>query len=403
MTDDSTPNTEEQTTEAPNTRSFARAALSFLSALKVPALAVFSAFVCGAVLIVFTNPDCLYAWARFFNDPVRALSLSWNATFDAYRALLVGAVGSKYAISETITRAGPLIFAGLSVAFAFKAGLFNIGAAGQILMGSAAAAYVGFTYELPAYIHLPLALLAGFAGGALWGGIAGVLRATTGAHEVISTIMLNFIALNLLNFLLTTTAFRPEGDLNLRSYTVNETAMLPKFNDAYRADWGFVLALVAVVVVWWVLQRSTAGFSFKALGANASAARYAGMGAVFLMISAMGIAGGLAGLAGTAVVLGITPQLTATGLPPLGFDAIAVALLGRSNPVGVLFAALLFGGLQAGALTMQVQTETPTDIVTVIQALIVMFVAAPGLVRGIYRINTQATVAPALTTNWGKS
>ena len=391
------------TTPEPGRIRRGRMARRAIDVVKVPALAIFSALVCGALLIVFTNPDCLYAWARFFNDPVRALSLSWDVTSEAYKALFIGAVGSRNAISETIVRAGPLILGGLSVAFAFKAGLFNIGAAGQILMGSTAAAYVGFTFDLPAYIHLPLALVAGFAGGALWGGIAGLLRAVTGAHEVICTIMLNFIALNLLNFLLTTTAFRPEGDLNLRSFQVKESAILPRFNDAYRADWGFVVALVAVGVVWWVLQRSTAGFSFKTLGANANAARYAGMGTVFLIITAMSVAGGLAGLAGTAVVLGITPQLASRGLPALGFDAIAVALLGRSNPFGVLFAALLFGGLQAGALTMQARTDTPTDIVTVIQALIVMFVAAPGLVRGIYRINAQAPSAPALTANWGKS
>jgi len=372
-----------------------------LRALKVPALALFSALVVGGFLIVFTDPDCLYAWARFFNDPLRAITRSFDTVWDAYSALFQGAVGSRRAISETLTLTTPLVLAGLSVAFAFKAGLFNIGAAGQIIMGTVFAGYVGFTFDLPAPLHVALAVLAGFVGGALWAGLAGVLRATTGAHEVITTIMLNFIALRFLDWLLTTTAFLPPGRENPVSKRVADSARLPRFSDDLRVNAGILLAILAVILVWWVLRRSTLGFQVQALGLNQDAARYAGMRTGLLIVGAMAFAGGLSGLAGASVVLGITPLITG-GLPSTGYDAIAVALLGRSNPVGVFFAALLFGGMQAGALRMQAATSTPVDIVVVIQALIIMFVAAPMLVRAIYRVKADGTDTPAFTTNWGK-
>ncbi|MHB1137900.1 MAG: ABC transporter permease, partial [Microthrixaceae bacterium] len=310
-------------------------------------------------------------------------------------------LGSRRAISETLTLTTPLVFAGLSVAFAFRAGLFNIGAAGQIIMGSVFAGFVGFTFDLPTPLHIALAVLAGVVGGALWGGLAGLLRATTGAHEVITTIMLNFIALRFLDWLLTTRAFLPEGRNNPVSKQVRDTARLPRFTDDLRVNLGILVALAAVALVWWILQRSTLGFQVQALGLNVDAARYAGMRTGLLIAGAMAIAGGLSGVAGASMVLGITPVLTG-GLPATGYDAIAVALLGRSNPVGVFFAALLFGGMQAGALRMQSATSTPIDIVIVIQALIIMFVAAPELVRRIYRVRTDSVSTPAFTTNWGK-
>ena len=369
--------------------------------LKVPALALLSALIVGAVFIIFTDPEALYAWARFGNDPMRALSRSWEAVSAAYSALFMGAVGSRRAISETLTLTTPLVFAGLSVAFAFKAGLFNIGAAGQIIMGTIFAGFVGFTFDLPAPLHVALAVIAGFVGGALWAGLAGLLRATTGAHEVITTIMLNFIALRFLDWLLTTRLFLPDGRDNPVSERVADSARLPRFSEDLRVNAGILVAILAVMIVWWILQRSTLGFQVQALGLNADAARYAGMRTALLIVGAMGFAGGLAGLAGASIVLGITPLITG-GLPSTGYDAIAVALLGRSNPIGVFFAALLFGGMQAGALRMQAETSTPIDIVIVIQALIIMFVAAPELVRAIYRVKADNVDTPSFTTNWGR-
>jgi general nucleoside transport system permease protein len=214
--------------------------------------------------------------------------------------------------------------------------------------------------------------------------------------------MLNFIALRLLEYFLTTSLFLPNGQKNPVSRPIPDSAKLPKFSGDLRVSFGIGLALLAVAVVWWVLRRSTWGFEIQALGLNQSAARYAGMRTALLISLAMAAAGGLAGLAGATVVLGISPVLTGGVAGSIGFDAIAVALLGRSSPVGVLGAALLFGGLQAGALRMQAETSTPIDIVTVIQALILVFVAAPELIRAIYRIKAERTDTPTFTTNWGK-
>lgn len=373
-----------------------------LAPLKVPVLAIFTALVVGGLLIIFTNPDCLYAWARFFNDPIRALSRSWTAVSEAYSALLRGALGSPRAISETLTLSTPLILAGLAVAFAFKAGLFNIGANGQLIMGATGAAFVALNWDLPFPLHLLLCLVAAMVAGGIWAGIAGVLRATTGAHEVITTIMLNFIALRLLEYFLTTRFFLPTGQFNPVSRPIPDSAKLPRFTDTQRVSLGIVVAVLAVLVVWWILRRSTWGFEVQAMGLNQSAARYAGMRTALLISLAMVVAGSLAGLGGATIILGVSPALTAGVAGSIGFDAIAVALLGRSSPFGVLAAALLFGGLQAGALTMQAETSTPIDIVTVIQALILVFVAAPELIRAIYRIKAARSDAPTFTTNWGR-
>jgi general nucleoside transport system permease protein len=289
------------------------------------------------------------------------------------------------------------------VALAFRSGLFNIGAAGQLIVGAMFAGWVGFTWDLPSAIHLPLALAAGALGGAIWAGIAGVLKARTGAHEVITTIMLNYIAYRLLDYALRSSAFQRPGRNDPISQPVAESARLPEVViGELRFHAGFFVALVAVVGVWWLFERSTVGFRMKAVGANPFASRYAGMKVGATYVLAMGLAGALAGLAGTSNILG-RPSFSLTGgyYNEVGFDAIAVALLGRANPFGVLAAALLFGVLRSGATGMQAATSTPVDIILVIQALIIVFVAAPRLVRGIYRVRTAGGTEPAFTTNWG--
>ncbi len=376
----------------------------FLRSLKVPALAIFSALFLGGILIILTDTDVLWAWARFFNDPMRALTRSWEAVWDAYSALFAGAFGSLSAWSETLLRATPLILAGLAVAFAFKASLFNIGANGQMILGAIFSAYVGFTFDVTGWILVPLALAGGVLGGFLWGGIAGVLKATTGAHEVITTIMLNFIAAFLLAYFLTTDTFLPSGSANPISKNMLEQARLHRFIGGERVDIGIFVAIAAVVLVWWVLEKSTLGFQVKAVGLSPDAAKYSGMKVALIIALTLAAAGGLAGLAGATVVLGATGVLTGGVIGNLGFDAIAVALLGRSNPWGVLAAAILFGGLNAGAVNMQAETQIPVDIVIVIQALIILFVAAPGLVRAIYRIKKVDTEeAQSFTSSWGSS
>jgi ABC-type uncharacterized transport system permease subunit len=293
------------------------------------------------------------------------------------------------------------MFTGLSVALAFRAGLFNIGAAGQLIMGATCAAWVGFTWDLPRGLHVPLAVAAGFLGGALWGFIAGLLKARTGAHEVITTIMLNYVAYYLLDYALRSNAFQRSGRNDPISEQVSESARLPEITAGDLAiHAGLLLALAAAALVWWLLGRSTVGFQLRTVGANPFAARYSGMDVGRTYMLAMFLAAGLAGLAGASNVLGRPSfSLTSRYYGFLGFDGIAVALLGRANPVGVVGAALLFGTLRAGSTGMQ--ASTPVDIIVVIQALIIMFVAAPSVIRALYQVRAGRQTEQAFTTSWG--
>ena len=344
------------------------------SSVLIPVLAVITALVLGGVIIMATGA-------------------SFGETMNAYLALLRGSVGSVKAISETLTAATPLILAGLSVALAFRAGLFNIGGEGQMLIGGMFAVFVGFSITgLPFYVHLPLALAAGIVGGAIWGFIPGILKAKTGAHEVITTIMLNFIALRLVDFFLKTDLFQREGRNDPVSKTIEKSAALPQLlgwlDPALRVHLGLIVALVAAGFIHWLLFRTTTGFEFRAVGANPSAARYAGMSITKTYVLVMVISGALAGLAGTGQVLGVLDRATPGFSARIGFDGIAVALLGRSNPWGVVAAALLFGGLRAGGQEMQATANVGIDLISVIQALIIIFVAAPALIAAIFRLKT---------------
>ncbi len=313
-------------------------------------------------------------------------------------------MGSAAGIGRTLVEATPLALAGLSVAFAFRAGLFNIGAAGQLIIGATCAGWVGFTWTgLPAPLHVTTAVVAGFAGGAAWGAIAGVLKARTGAHEVITTIMLNYVSYRLLDHALRSDAFQPAGRDDLISKPVAASGRLPEVSvGEITVHAGLFLALAAAAVVWWLLERSTVGFRLRSVGANPHAARVAGMSVGGAYVLAMVVAGGLAGLAGTTNILG-RPSFSLTGgyYAFIGFDAIAVALLGRANPAGVLGASVLFGMLRAGSTSMQAATSTPVDIIVVIQALVILFVAAPALVRALYRIQAGRGTTQTFTTGWG--
>lgn len=336
----------------------------------VPIFAVIVALVVGALIMLATGVDL----------PTIGVS---------FVALAKGSVGSINSISETLTAAIPLVLAGLGLGLGFKAGLFNIGAEGQILMGGMAAVVFSFTFDgLPAYLLLPLSLIAGTLVGAAYASIAGILRATTGAHEVISTIMLNLISYQILAYLLRQPYIQKEGRADPISKSVPEAGRLPQLLDwidpNLRLHAGLFVMLIAVGVVWWVLFRSKIGFAFRASGENPDAARYAGMKSGLVIVAAMATAGGLAGLAGSAQVLGVLERASPGFSAGIGFNAIAVALLGRSHPVGILFAGLLFGGLEAGGRQMQVDAGVSIDIIGIIQALIVVFIAAPLLVRAIF-------------------
>lgn len=363
-------------------------------------LSIVLAMLIGAVLIVVSDSDVQETASYFFSRPSDMLLAIWESASSAYAAMFAGAVidfdaesfgDSLIPLADTLTYATPLIAAGLAVALAFRAGLLNIGAQGQILIGATLAGLVGFGMDLPPVVHLVFAVLAGFLGGAVWGGIAGFIKAKTGAHEVIVTIMLNHIAALLLAYLLTTGLFRREGQAAPISSFVADSATLPAFFEDSRLHFGLVVALLAAVYSWWLLSHSTMGFRFKAVGHNPHAATTAGISVARSYTAVMFIGGGLAGIAGASQVLGTEGYLSTSIAGELGFDAITVALLGRSSPIGTVAASLLFGALRAGAVTMQAQTGTPIDIVLVVQSLIVLFIAAPPLVRAVFRLKVRAS------------
>lgn len=358
--------------------------------------AALAAFIVGGLLIAATDPATQKAASYFFARPLDTISAGWTAAYESYLALLQGAIynpnGKSFVqqirpITETLTVATPLIFAGLAVALSFRAGLFNIGAQGQIILGAIVSGWVALNAGLPAVITIPLVVLGGILGGAIWGGIIGVLKAKTGAHEVILSIMMNYIAANLLVYLLKTPLLQREGSSNPISEKLPESSVFPQIlGPSFRLHLGFILAILAVLFISWLLNRSTIGFRLRAVGANPNAARTAGISVASGYIIVMAISGALAGLAGTAQVAGTEKVLTTGIAGTLGFDAITVALLGRSTPWGTFFAALLFGAFRAGGVSMQVATGTSIDIVLVLQALIVLFIAAPPLVRAMFRL-----------------
>jgi ABC-type uncharacterized transport system permease subunit len=355
------------------------------------------ALLVGAVLIIVSNDEALSKFSYFFAAPLDGITAGLSAVGDAYWALLTGSVGSGAALSGTLEKATPLICGGLGVSLAFRAGLFNIGAQGQLIAGAAAAAYVGFTWNLPVVLHLLVALLAALVAGGVWGGIVGLLKAQTGAHEVILTIMLNYVALQILRWLLNLNAFQVPGSDNPTSPVVDPDARFPQL---FGVHLGFYVALLAAVGVWWLLSRTTLGFEMRAVGSNPDAARTAGMSVAKAYVLAMVLAGVLAGLAGAQQILGHQDPLTDGIAGSIGFDSITVALLGRATPIGTVLAALLFGALQSGGIQMQAATGTPLSLSTVLQALIVLFIAAPALVKSIVRLRSQEGGTTVLAKGW---
>ncbi|WP_369851759.1 ABC transporter permease [Cryobacterium sp. Y82] len=369
----------------------------------ISVLAVVLALVVGAVLIAFTNDRVQETAGYFFSRPTDLVGAVWEAVAGAYSALFQGSIYNFRApnffnairpLTETLTFATPLIAAGLGVGLAFRVGMFNIGGRGQMLIAAGAAGWVAFAVELPAGIHLIVAIVAGLLGGAIWGGIVGLLKARTGAHEVIVTIMLNFVALYLIQFLLRTPgALQAPGSNNPKTPPMAATAVFPElFGPRYNLHAGFLTVIAATIFVWWLLSRSNLGFQFRAVGQNPSAARVAGINVKNVYLYAMAISGALVGLAGINQVLGTVTTGFGAGIDAgIGFDAITVALLGRSKPWGIFAAGILFGAFKAGGFAMQAAEGVPIDIVVVVQALIVLFIAAPPLVRAIFHLPTPGT------------
>lgn len=359
-------------------------------------LAIVLALIVGGILIALTNEDVQAASVYFFAQPGDTFVAAWNAVYNGYEALFRGAIfnarGADFAaqirpLTNTLGFAAPLIAAGLGVALAFRVGLFNIGARGQMLIGVAVAALLTFSLDLPIWLHIPVTLIAGIAGGALWGAIAGLIKARTGAHEVILTIMLNYIAYYLLLWTIRTPGLlqKPGTNQALGSATPESaqfpTLLGPQFP---LLDLGFVIVIVATLFVWWLIERSSLGMRMRAVGENPHAARAAGISVQRIYVYAMLFAGGLAGLAGMNQIQGaVTTGVTETIDAGIGFDAITVALLGRSRAWGTFAAGILFGALKAGSFSMQAQ-DIPVDIVLVVQSLVVLFIAAPPLLRTVF-------------------
>jgi simple sugar transport system permease protein len=366
---------------------FAKTLGQMREALLVPLLAIFTAIILGGLII----------WVAG-GDPIAA-----------YRGLVQGAFGSPAALSETAVWATPYIFAGLAVAFAFRGGLFNIGAEGQLAFGAVTAALIGYALPgwlhttLPPYIHIPLAVGLGMLAGAIWAAIPGALKAYTGGHEVINTIMMNYIALNITSFLLNGPMRDPDPlNLSARTPEIALSARIPPlFNiPGMRVHWGFILALLVAVFIWWLLWKTTLGFEIRTVGANPDAAKYAGINVKKTIVLTMAISGALAGLAGAIEVTALNYRHELGFSSGYGFDAIAIALLGKTNPYGVILAAILFGAMRNGGTRMQFLTQIPTDIISVIQALILLFVAADAIIRFIYHIHARQEQV-VLTRGWG--
>ncbi|WP_413354171.1 ABC transporter permease [Microbacterium sp. 1P06AB] len=359
-------------------------------------LAVVLALIVGGILIAVTNEDVEEASGYFFARPTDTIVAAWNAIYNGYEALFRGAVFNPRVtdfaaqirpLTNSLGFAAPLIAAGLGVALAFRVGLFNIGARGQMLVGALFAGFFAFNLDLPLLIHLPITLLAGILGGAIWGGLVGLLKARTGAHEVILTIMLNYVAYYLLLWMLRTPGLlQAEGTNQPQSQPTPASAQFPDLLGPMfpQLDWGFVIVVIATLFVWWLIERSSLGLRMRAVGENPHAARAGGINVERIYVYAMVFAGGLAGLAAMNQIQGnVTTGFAATIDAGIGFDAITVALLGRSRAWGTFAAGILFGALKAGSFSMQAQ-GIPVDIVLVVQSLVVLFIAAPPLLRAVF-------------------
>jgi len=396
-----------------------------LTTLTVPILAVLTALLIAGLIVIITDPEVIEATGQEPAGPV--LKLAGQKAWQAYVTLFEGAFGSPARVvsafgewrrsgnprklysalrplSESLVNSVPYIFAGLAVALGFRAGLFNIGAEGQLVIGGLCAAYVGYAVTgLPALLHVSLALLAGIVGAGLWGAVPGYLKARTGAHEVINTIMFNYIAFKLSEWLLNGPMEGMKG--TARTPEIAPTAVLPRFlPHPIRFHAGFFLALAAALFVWWFLWKTVWGFELRTVGANPNAARYGGINVARSFVLAMFLSGALAGMAGAVQVLGVTHNMALGFSAGYGFDSIALALLGKSHPLGVTLAALLFGFLRAGGTRMQSVASIPIEIVQIVQAMVIIFIAAPAIIRGLFRLRVPRRVEEeevVFSRGWG--
>jgi len=365
-------------------------------------VSVILGFLVGALFMIGSNPEFIGSLGYFFSRPTDALGAAWSVVSEGYGALIKGAIYNADAdtfekaikpITETLRLGAPLILAGLGLSLTFRVGLFNIGGTGQLITGMIFAVFVATRMELPFFLHLPLAIVAAVVGATLLGALVGFLKARTGAHEVILTIMFNYIMLYFFTFLMRDPALLQEQAAtgNPKADPAAETALLPKLlGDQFNLHWGIILALVAVFVFWWLMERSTIGFRLRMVGFNPDAARAAGINVERTFVLAMGLSAAFVGLAAANQTLGTAFGVTPSAHANIGFDAITVALLGGSNAPGVLLAGLLFGAFKAGSPSMQVLGVSP-EVLGIVQGAIVLFIAAPPLIRAMFRLPKPQT------------
>lgn len=365
-------------------------------------LAVVLALIVGALLVIFTNERVADTLGYLFSRPGDFFAAAGRALSDAGNALIRGSIYNARAdsfeegirpLTESLRFAGPLIAAGLGIALTFRAGLFNIGGQGQILIAAIFSSFVASQLQLPFPLHLLAAALAGVLGAALWAGIVGFLKARTGAHEVIVTIMMNYIAVSLITYLMRTPILHDmESGSNPTSIPPEPSAVFPLLlGEGYNLRWSFVACLLAVAVYWWLMERSPLGFRLRMVGLNVDAARVAGVNVNTTAVTAMVLSGLFVGLAGINQSIGRDGNFGPNVDSGIGFEAITVALLGNSRAIGVLFAGLLFGLLKAAGPSMQVADVSP-EVLGVVQGVIVLFIAAPPLVRAIFRFIPEPRV-----------
>jgi ABC-type uncharacterized transport system permease subunit len=330
-------------------------------------LAIVTAFLVGALVLIATG----------------------YSPIDVYSAMIMGAFGDVYGVGQTLTQATPIIFTALAFLFSYKSGLFNIGAEGQLIMGGFAAAIVGISFKgLPSPLHILFAILAGALAGGVWGFLPAILKARFGAHEVITTMMFTYIATYLTSYLVNY-PFKAPGWV-AQTVPITDSAQLPRILPPTQLSASIMVAVAMAVVVYYILQKTTLGYEVRASGLNPSAAENGGINVKKTMVLALILGGALAGIGGAGEILGVHNRFIQGFSPGYGFDGIAVALVGGLNPIGVLLAAILFGALRSGGMLMTRATHVPLDIVVILQALVIIFVAAPHFLRYFVRRRSKA-------------
>ena len=373
------------------------------NSLTIILLSILSGFILGGILVIVTSPDVYKAFSESF---IKGIITSWQEVVITYSSLLLGAFGDPAKISaafrsgdqkaildaispffESLVVATPYIFTSLAVALGFRAGVFNIGAEGQVLIGGITAAWAGWYFKgLPAIIHVPLALGFGALGGGIWGFIPGWLKVKTGAHEVINTIMMNYIAYYLVYYLISAPLRDPNEVTPKTPWILDSAHLFRFFPDSIRFHLGFFLAISVAFVIWFLLFKTTWGYEIRSVGLNPNASRYAGINITLVIVAAMSLSGAIAGLGGASEILGVNWRQSQALSSGYGFDSIALALLAQNHPLGVILTSLLFGFMRSGSKVMQLRAGIPKDIISILQAFIILFIAAPAIVRTVYRL-----------------